>query len=191
VNSQNIFRNQQREYIVIGDYAYGEATDVKNNNTGSFHLRYAQGFSTDWFWESFAQAEFNEFQSLTLRTLFGGGLRWRIHQSEKGGLFLGMGSFYEDEDIDGDADQANFRGNIYLSFRRLIGEQFEAVLVAYYQPNFNIVDDYRLRLTGGFESKITESLQLVNTISYMTDTRPPAGIQQQDFTYSVVFNFSY
>ncbi len=191
VNSQNIYKSAQREYIMIGQYEYGEANDLKNNNKGSFHLRYAQEFAQGLFWEAFTQAEFNEFQDLSLRTLLGGGLRMRLIRNEKNSIFLGLGTFYEDEEIDSGVDQANFRGNIYLSFRSLLAQQFETVLVAYYQPNYNLIDDYRLRLTAGFESKISETLQLVNNFSYSKDTRPPAGIEQEDFTYSVVFNLSY
>ncbi len=191
VNTQNIYRDHHREYILMGQYNYGEAKNLKNNNKGNFHVRYAQGFATNLFWETFAQAEFNEFQSLSLRKLFGGGLRIRLHQSETSGVFLGMGSFYEDEKISDDADQANFRGNIYLSFRRLINDQFETVLVAYYQPSYKRVNDYRLQLTAGFESKISEMVQLVNSVSFSSDTRPPLGIQEEDFNYSVVVNFSY
>ncbi len=191
VNSQNIYKSAQREYIVIGKYQYGEANGLKNNNTGNFHLRYAQGFAKGLFWEAFTQAEFNEFQDLKLRTLLGGGLRMRLLKDNKNSIFLGLGTFYEDEEIDSGIDQANFRGNIYLSFRSLLAQQFETVLVAYYQPNYNVINDYRLQLTAGFESKITETLQLVNNFSYSSDTRPPAGIEEEDFTYSVVFNLSY
>ncbi len=190
-NSQNIYKDHQREYIVIGQYDYGEASDLKNNNKGNFHVRYAQGFKPWGFWEFFSQAEFNEFQSLTLRKLLGGGLRFRMAHTNSLGLFLGVGSFYEDETIKGNADQANFRGNFYLSFRSLIGEQFETVVVAYYQPSYKRVNDYRLQLTAGVESKITEVVQLVNTIAFSSDTRPPLGIEKEDFTYKVLFNFSY
>ncbi len=106
-------------------------------------------------------------------------------------MFLGVGTFYEDEDISEDADQANFRGNIYLSFRENLNSNLEAVLVAYYQPSYKTIADYRLRGNAGLETKILESLALVNSVEYAYDSRPPQNIQREDFSYKVTLNFNY
>jgi hypothetical protein len=129
-------------------------------------------------WEAFSQAEFNEFQSLTLRTLVGAGLRMRLYQGDQDTLYFGAGSFYEDEEVKDDLDQGNGRGNFYLSLRKFIGEDVETVMVGYYQPSFKRVNDYRVQLTAGIETKITQALQLVNSLSYARDSQPPQGIEE-------------
>lgn len=191
VTSQNIFKDHEKEYLVIANYNYGESKGVPNNNTGNFHLRYAQGFSPNWAWEIFTQAEFNQFQALVLRKLAGGGLRTRLYKTTTDSLFLGFGAFYEDEKISIDADQANPRSNLYISYRSLFNDHLEGVLTAYYQVKYKVISDYRIQLKGGIESTLTETLQLVNNFSYSLDTRPPRTIQTQDFTYKVVLNWSY
>jgi hypothetical protein len=191
ITSQNIFKDKQREYLVIANYKYGEANREKNNNQGNFHVRYAQKFLPSMAWEAFSQAEFNEFQSLTLRTLVGAGLRMRLYQGDQDTLYFGAGSFYEDEEVKDDLDQGNGRGNFYLSLRKFIGEDVETVMVGYYQPSFKRVNDYRVQLTAGIETKITQALQLVNSLSYARDSQPPQGIEEVDFSYNVLFNFNY
>ncbi len=191
VNSQNIFQNEKRQYIFITEYSYGEAQNKKNTNEGSFHLRFAQAFSNSLWWEIFGQAEFNEFQSLSLRSLGGAGLRAALFETKQNSIYLGLGAFYEDEEIKNDQDQANFRGNLYLSLRSLFNDNAEGVLILYYQPSAKTVDDYRLRATAGLETKIMKFLSLVNSVSLAHDSRPPGSIEQEDITYQVMFNFTY
>ena len=190
-NSQNIYRKDKREFIAITNYNYGEASSQKNTHKGNVHLRYAQKFSTSWSWEVFGQLEFNEFQNLNLRSLSGIGLRIGLLQHKTSSIFLGTGTFYEDERIQKDDDQANFRGNIYLSLRQLFGEETEIVLVSYYQPSYKRIDDYRIQLTAGLEVKINKYLRIVNNIEYSKDSRPPVGVGQYDLSYSTGFYISY
>ncbi len=191
-NSQNIYKKKQREYIFITNYTYGEASGFKNSHRGNGHLRYAQGFAESWAWETFGQMEFNEFQQLSLRTLLGGGLRAKVFKNEEGtSFFTGWGLFYEDETIENGVDQANFRGNLYLSFRTLMGENSEIVLITYYQPSFKRIDDYRIQGTLGMEFRVSNQLSWVNQATYAEDSAPPQGIEKIDITYSVGFNYTY
>lgn len=190
--TQNIYKiGRFKEVILLGSYSYGEASNIKNTHRGDLHLRYAQHFSHDWQWETFTQFEFNEFQALGLRSLLGGGLRWHWLDQEKSSLFLGLGGFYEDEQIKGDVNQANFRGNLYLSFRRLINTTTEFVAVLYYQPSFKIIDDLRVRANLGLEFKLSEQVSATNEITYAQDTRPPMGILRDDLVYMVGFQWVY
>ena len=135
--------------------------------------------------------EFNEFQNLELRTLLGGGFRKAIFSTAKNSLYFGVGLFYEDETLKNSADQANFRGNTYLSFRSLFKEGMEFVLVTYYQPNTQIITDERFRVNAGLEIKLSDRLNMINSFSFARDTRPPAGIQKEDSSYKVGFNLAY
>ena len=51
INTRNIYKSQQREYILIASYEYGEALNIKNSHKGHGHFRYAQGFTPSWKWE--------------------------------------------------------------------------------------------------------------------------------------------
>lgn len=191
LNSRNIYKKNQREYILIGTYEYGEASELKNANKGEGHARYAQGFSESWKWEIFGQVEFNEFQNLELRSLLGGGLRSNLFSDKKNSLYLGVGLFYEDETLKNTADQANFRMNFYLSFRSLINQGVEFIFITYYQPNTQIITDERFRVTTGLEVKISKSLSMVSTYNFARDTKPPPGVLLEDSSYRVGFNYTY
>lgn len=191
LNTRNIFKHGQREYIFIATYDYGEASDLKNSNKGNGHIRYSQGFSRSSQWEIFGQVEFNEFQSLELRSLVGFGLRQALFKGTKNSLFIGLGAFYEDETLKIPPDQSNFRANFYLSFRSLIKEDMEFVMVTYYQPNTEVISDERLQMTAGLEIEILNQLSLVSSWSFSRDARPPVGILKEDASYKVGVNFSY
>ena len=191
INSQNILKKEKHETILIAKYKYGEASGVTNIDMGHIHLRYARGISESWQWEVFSQVEFNHFQSLSLRRLAGGGLRSKLYGSDQTSLFLGLGTFYEKEDIKNDLNQENFRGNIYVSFRYFFEKNFEIVNISYFQPSYKKVDDYRVLTSLGFEFYFTKNLSWLNMIKYSMDTRPPRGVQKRDISFTVGFNIEY
>ncbi len=191
LNSQNIYKMEKHETIFIASYKYGEASGVPNIDRGHTHLRYARRISQNWQWEVFSQLEFNHFQSLILRKLGGGGLRSKLHASEQTFLFLGLGIFYEKEDVRNDLDQENFRGNVYFSFRYIIEKSFEIVSISYFQPSFKRTHDNRILTSLGLEFHLAKNLTWVNGIEYSTDTRPPRGIRREDTSFNMGFNVEY
>ena len=191
LNSQNIYKKEKHETIFIMDYKYGKASGITNIDRGKAHLRYAGWISQNWHWESFGQIEFNRFQSLALRRLVGFGFRPRLYGNEQISLYMGLGTFYEKEDINGDFDQENLRGNLYFSFRSVQKSQFELVYNFYFQPHYKTFKDYRFLTSLGIEFHFTENLSWVNSLSYSMDTRPPRSVQKEDIYFNVGFNFEY
>lgn len=191
VASQNIYKTDHNEIIFSTRYDYAEASGNPIAHNGNAHLRYAQTLSPQLKWEIFTQVEFNEFQNLGLRTLNGGGLRWQIYKGIENSFFLGTGFYYEDEVVIDDEDQNNFRGNLYVSFRRMVSEIIEITMTGYYQPSHKTFLDYRVRLNVGIEFKVLESLSWSNEIRYFADTRPPAQTRKEDLFYNVGINLSY
>lgn len=191
LNSQNIYKAKDHEFLFLTNYKYGEASRVKNTNKGNIHVRYATRLEQNLYGEIFGQVEFNEFQSLLLRRLSGLGLRACLFDQDFVSLYLGSGLFYEDEKIDLDSDQNNWRGNFYFSYRHLISEILEAVVVFYYQPSTKVINDYRLRFNLGFEFKVSQSLKWVNSLQMSQDTRPPQGIEKEDLSFNVGLNYEY
>ena len=115
LNSQNIYKQGEDETIFITSYKYGEVSKSPNFHKGHTHFRYAQQLGVGWQWETFGQWEFNQFQSLVSRTLAGGGLRSRLYDRDQTSFFLGLGTFYEWENIKNDLDQQKLSGQS-LSF---------------------------------------------------------------------------
>ncbi len=191
VASRNIYKTDHNEYIFLARYDYAEESGTPFTHNGNAHLRYAQILFPLVKWEVFTQAEFNEFQHLGLRTLNGGGLRWQIYKGVEDSFFLGTGFYYENEVVIDDEDQNNFRGNLYVSFRRMVSQIIEITMTGYYQPSHKTFLDYRVRLDLGIEFKVSESISWSNEIRYFADTRPPAQTAKEDLFYNVGINLSY
>lgn len=191
LTSQNIYKTENNEVIFSNRFDYTEAGRNRIANSGNTHLRYSQKVLPYLKWEVFSQAEFNEFQKLKLRTVNGGGLRWRLYSGDENSLFLGTGLYYEDEVVIDDDDQNNFRGNLYLSFRRLVRNLLEITMTGYYQPSHKTMSDYRVRMNLGLEFKVLKGLTWVNEIRYMADTRPPEGIRREDVFFNVGMSLRY
>lgn len=193
LTSNTILKNARHESIAIFSYTYGEAADARNNHQGSSHLRYAHRVKeSDWHGETYVQAEFNEFQDLTLRTLVGAGARYKIYAQEGFSLYSGAGAFQEFEDLDGSQDQEALRGNIYLSIKKdTADKRFSSSMILYYQPNTKVMSDHRLRLIVGAEFKLTETLLIQLNYTYFRDTLPPPGIAVEDSTYMTGLTWRY
>lgn len=192
VSTQNIFKNSSEEYIGILNYTYGEANDEKNANKGNIHLRYARWVGGSWLAvELFGQSEFNEFQNLILRNLAGSGFRSKLYNSDGLSFYLGVGAFYEKEDLKDFADQETVRGNTYFSMKKDFEKLMTLSLILYYQPNTKIVSDYRFRAVLGFEYKMTEKLIFNVQYSRAEDTLPPPDVEKLDTSFLTGINWRY
>ena len=191
LNSQNIYKTERHEVIFSNWFDYTEAGRNRIANAGNSHLRYSQRLSQLFQWEVFSQIEFNQFQQLGRRLINGLGSRWRLYKDKQNSVFLGVGLYYEDEIVLNDEDQNNFRGNFYLSLRKLVSDLVEVTFIGYYQPSHKTFLDYRVRMNMGLEVKVFESLTWVNEVRYMADTIPPNGIEKEDFFFNVGMTFRY
>jgi hypothetical protein len=61
ITSQNIFKDKQREYLVIANYKYGEANREKNNNQGIFMFAMLKSFCPRWLGKLFLRPSSTNF----------------------------------------------------------------------------------------------------------------------------------
>lgn len=191
VQTLNAFNDEENEYLVIGNYKYGESRGTKDQNEGSAHVRYARWFFPYLAGETFIQRSINEFQNLFYRQLYGAGMRYAVFKEENSALYTGAGAFYEDEKLRTGIRNRDTRGNFYVSYLNEISETAMFSLVTYYQPNADDLQDFRLNVTTGLSSAITEKWTMNLSIDLMYDSRPPDGVSTQDTAYTAGLAYKY
>jgi hypothetical protein len=166
------------EDIINEQYAHTRWTAMWHRRVGS---------------EAYLQAQRNEFQLLKLRALVGGGVRVDPIHGRRTALWFGTGAFYEHEDIDAAGDegrQRTVRWSSYLAFRWTIGGRRDPALavvlqnVAYAQPSFENLNDYRILDELQVDLPITAFVSFVTRFRVLYDTNPPPDVAQTDIRLS-------
>lgn len=162
----------------------GQQSDKKFKNNSFVHLR--------WTWmkwnivglELFTQLQQDEFKSLKIRQLNGGGLRAELIEKEDISLSLGSGAMLDYEEILEKESSALWRSTSYLSMIKSFDEKKKnlILLTLYYQPLFDNPSDYRINLEANVRTILISSwnISLDNSINFMYDTKPPEGILTDD-----------
>ena len=183
--------------FILANYAYGESAGVKNKNKGFAHYRHIHALDDALAWEGFGQLSSNEFTNLTLRALVGGGVRLALGQrSEMQAFFLGLGMFYEREELDtvlpGEADsETALRANTYLVIKYQFNAHVSLVSTTYYQPDLGDFADFRAIEDFSLVSKLSEVMALKVGVDIAHDSMPPRGIDKTDslLKIGIVVNF--
>jgi len=185
-------------YLVWGmvDGAYGESGGATDTNNLYMHLRYIRNIRDKWLAaELFTQLEEDEFKAIKDRFLLGGGLRARLlrPQSEWGGLFGGLGAMYEYVGYTTPVDplERNIRLNSYLSYALTFNTDSHFVLNGYYQPKADEFSDFWFMLGGMLEVRIYKQLYLGFMTSYTHDSKPAAGVKEDDYSQRTFFEYKF
>ena len=183
--------------FILGNYEYGESDGVRDKNKGFLHLRHIFQAEREYAWEAFTQASFNEFTKLNLRALLGGGVRLTLGElSDTRATYLGLGGFYEHEELDTEAADENisedtFRANSYLVFKFQFNDHASMVSSSYFQPSLEDLSDFRAIEDISLVSKLTNSLSLNTGINIAHDSDPPSEVKKTDTSLKLglVVNF--
>lgn len=187
----HLLRDDTNEWLLTGNYKYGESSFLKDTNQGSAHLRHTWSYQADLAYEAFFQSGFDEFKDLNSRNYLGGNLRWKVAQDDLSRFYFGIGAFYEIEDFSNDRDEEGFRGNFYLTCSRKVSEFISGSSIIYFQPKLREMQNYRLRLQAGLDLRITDSWILDIDFNVVHDTGLPPEIKQTDIDYMVGFSVTY
>ena len=190
-------RGRDTDFLLLS-YTYGQSRDVTNTNKSLAHLRHIHQRTDRFALEGFGQMERNEFARLSLRSLIGAGMRYRLTGlTEKSALIAGAGAFYEHEEIsestastDAGSD-STWRGNLYLVAKYQAAENIRMVSTAYYQPRLRTLNDYRLLLSASIQTDITNRLALMLNLDFARDSKPPQGVEKSDYSYRFGIGYQF
>jgi hypothetical protein len=159
-------------------------------NAGYSHLRINFNYSKKFGYELFTQTNFDRFRNLTLRNLFGGGIRQVFIKTTSTEFEVGTGIIYEYENwksftSDEITTKKLFKNQSYLGYYKHFSH-FGISLLNVYQTGYDReIEKFRHRLTGflEFDDFINEHVTLVLKFEYHFDPRPI--IDNKIFTYGI------
>ncbi len=185
INGKLIWRHGAHTELLLGGFNYGQSRGTRNSNKSFIHLRHRYALDPSWDLEAFGQAQQNEFSSLKLRTLFGGGVRWSLYEEKVWVLHIGLGSFYEREQLStGHVPKTTlWRINSYAALNYAIKDGIYFHNTIYYQPAWKDRADFRLHDDAALNISITDRIDLKLSLQLEHDSQPPAGVKGTDIYY--------
>lgn len=175
---------------------YGESSGRKDTNNLFSHLRYIHNLkSKNLAAEAYVQMEGNEFKSIKDRALGGAGLRWKAlgGGQEWGGLFLGLGGYYEYIGYSTQIDplERNVRLNAYLAYTLPFANDGVFTAVGYYQPEATNGNDYYVSTSARIELHIYRQLFIAFRVGYTHDSMPALNVKKDDFAQRTLFSYKF
>ncbi|MDT8377054.1 MAG: DUF481 domain-containing protein [Mariprofundaceae bacterium] len=180
-----LWKHGDHTNIFSGSYGYGKSRGSRDTNKAFAHLRHRYALDHIWAVEAFVQAQQDEFAQLRLRTLYGGGLRYS-REMPNYAVYLGLGSFYEQERLRAAAntpDARLWRGNSYLAWHFAVNDRIRLQNTVYYQPAWSDTADFRVLDDAAISIALSNRLDLKLSLEVAHDSLPPAGIRQTDISY--------
>ncbi len=176
-------------YAIV-NYEYGESKGEKNKDRAFLHIRKLIEIDNDNVWEIFGQIQRDDFKDQRFRALLGVGERYRFY-NDNGKAYIGIGAFYEKEEIRDEGSDNYFRGNIYVSFKKRFNENVKMAFISYYQPRVDKFSDYESISSLEFSVKLTDKLSLLILSKYSYDSKPPKDIKEYDFTQKMGISYEF
>lgn len=197
------YRKENNIVLGILQREYGKTNGIKDTNDSFVHGRWTHMLNDKWASEGFAQWEENEFDNLKSRALLGGGMRYVVAEQEDiFSLSLGIGGFREREILDlGTYEDKTWlwRVNSFAVYKHRLNEQIVLSATAYYQPNTQDFDDYRVLMETALSVKLTDALDLKIQYHVMHDSQPaknpdavpPIDNHETNTTYTTTLVYSF
>ncbi len=152
------------------------------------HLRHNYLLSSRWATVAFLQLQENPFQRLDERFLAGLGGRWQAVKGESTLIYLGATYMFEKEWIQGEdgfekAQRLSSFASLELELRRGVLVDF----LAFYQPKFDDIADWRVYGEIRLEVELIGSLSLFTGYNLQYDSKPPVGVEETDWNTKTGF----
>lgn len=182
------WQGERQRVRALGAASRSESDEKKTAESSMLHLRHNYDLRTWLASLLFAQVQENPFQRLQLRRLLGAGARFDVIDAEDWALSLGAAHMFEREEIEDDEIGAggtsnNQRLSVFVTCAGDLTENLSADVVAFYQPLWSDFEDSRATSQATLRLGIVGSLELVLRGSVEHDARPPAGVEETDWSY--------
>ncbi len=176
--------------------AYGESGGVKSTENSFVHARHIYQFRPRLAIEGYLQGEQDTFARLEFRGLAGGGARYTLYQQENVGLvFLGLGAYFSQEQIDDSypdgGTESLWRASSYLILKYQASPNTALLSSTYYQPALEGAADTRVLEQAAMKVKLNESLSMIVSADYRYDSEPPTGVEKEDTTFTTSLSYEF
>mgnify|MGYP001297479363 CR=1 FL=1 len=134
----------------------------------------------------FSTAERDRFRRLDLRSNGGGGMKYRVWDSQHGRMALIAAALYSYEDFTPTATatpngaRQNARWNVRLEAERRLGEAVKITHASAWQPVWDRASDFDIELTTTVATRVSQSVSMTMNHVYQHDSLPPEGVKRED-----------
>lgn len=180
------YQSKKNLYLILSNYNLLVSDSQDLINKAVIHLRHNYKITDNLRSELFVQAQNNSISKIELRTLIGGGLRYKISKKEAKKLYLGTSIMLEHEEIKDHLEPTSnlIRWSNYFSFNIYKDTYFSWIGTTYYQPTIKNFNDYRIAAQTSFSYSFTKKLAFTTKFSLNYDAIPVNGIPKTNYNLS-------
>lgn len=166
---------------------FGAASGKTNLAKQTAHVRYNYDATEVIALEVLAQVQRDRFRRLSLRDLYGAGMRFAIWETPENEVFAGTTYLLEHEIVGEENDLAGtnniwHRSSDYLGININVTSLVTASSVLYVQPRFDRPLDFRILSDSVVTFTITKLLSAGISANLWYDNRPPADVKPYDLS---------
>lgn len=180
-------------FFLIGDYKISRSSDTDFQDAAFLHLRYNRPLNNLITAEAFTQIQDDKISLLKYRFLTGAGARIAFINSESIKMNAGIIPMYEFEELLDAASTTHqdVRISQYLNIVLNISETANFYTTTYFQPIYNLWEDYRLHNESRLVVSITERINLNVNNTFSWDAAPPNGAPKKRISLRVGFGLDF
>lgn len=186
------YKTEKNLYLLLANYNLLKSNNQQLFNNMFYHLRFNRKLGKVVRWEAFTQWQQNSINNIDLRSLFGTGPRFKMHESKSFRIYAAALAMYEHEvDKNPKVIHNDMRGDNYVSFTFKPNEIFDVTSTTFYQPLFRQFNDFRVLNQIVFNIKATKHFSIATNWDYSYDAFPAAGTPNVNFTITNGFSYTF
>lgn len=193
------YSHQQNTFLFFGNFTFLKIDTLSNLINGGFeHFRYTHRFKNEkWSVEYFVQHQFNYIKYLKLRAISGGGLRYKLVNTDKIYFHLAPLLMFEHEVYNDDVNTITnyIKGDFIVTFGLNLSENISFSNVTYYQPRIYSWADFRISSETGFRFKFQKNFSFGSSFVLNYDAQPPVKnnvkIEKMFFNLSNTLSYTF
>jgi hypothetical protein len=187
------YKHKRNTHLILSDLNIVRTPNQDYINYGYLHYRYSYILqeNPNIYLEGFTQTQYNTVQKIKSRTLVGGGLKFKILGNDSINLNTGWTFFYEYEEVTTPEFSSVVRNSNFVSFNWSISKAWDLKTIIYYQPDIADFRDFRITNETSVSHRITEHISVVGNLSFLYDSRPPAGVPVNILNSSLLLRYKF
>jgi len=177
---------QHFEFELSAGYRYGRSRGETVARNAQTRVTVAMFPQARWSPYVFSTVERDRFKRLDLRSNGGGGMRYRIWNSQAGRVAFSAAALYSYEDFTPTATapasptRHDARWNVRVEAERRIGDAAKITHASAWQPVWDRASDFDVELTTTLATRVSESVSMTMNHVYQHDSLPPDGVKRED-----------
>jgi len=186
------YKSAKDLYLLLANFNYLRGNHQELSNNMFYHLRYNRQLSKIVRWEAFTQWQQNNITNIDLRSLFGTGPRFKVHESAKFKWFAASLAMYEHE-VDKNPREVHndIRSDNYVTFTSTPSPTVSITSTTFYQPLFSRFSDYRILNQISFTLKATKHFAITTSWDFSYDSHPAFGTPNVNYVITNGFNYIF